>query len=101
MKYYQVFHSIFLRYAIVQTLLVLVSVTSIYTIAVIGKWIPWLALLMVYLTEVAQCHICQGPICEYKLEIRRTRTMTYTAGNDAFDVALNGNRLQIVENSYR
>ncbi|KAI0210646.1 Laccase-1 [Lamellibrachia satsuma] len=67
-----------------------------------GRWThQWLLLLVVCLAELALGKLCVGPVCEYKFVVRRTRTMTYAAGHHVFNVALNGSRLQVVENAYR
>ena len=73
-----------------------------YIFVVIGKWTtPWLILVVLCLTDVVQCDLCRGPVCEYKFVFRRSRTMTYADGNNVFNVALYRSRLQIVENVYR
>ncbi|KAI0234468.1 Oxidoreductase OpS5 [Lamellibrachia satsuma] len=62
---------------------------------------PWLLLLVFCAAELAQGKLCVGPVCEYTFVVRRTRTMTYAFGSKVFNVALNGSRLQVVENAYR
>ena len=46
-----------------------------------------------------RAHICTQSVCEYKWTVRHARSMTYTKDGQAFNVALNGTKLQIVKNS--
>ena len=60
-----------------------------------------LVLFVTLSSHVVYCGICNQAICEYTFEIRRFRTMTYYNGVHAYNVELNGTRLEPVENSYR
>ena len=56
---------------------------------------------LLLLLDHMNAQICDQAICEYNFEIRRFRTMTYYNGVHAYNVELNGTRLEPVENSYR
>ena len=57
--------------------------------------------LLIPMTSCVVSEVCRGPVCEFQFVVRRAQTMTTNIDGQAFNVRLNGTRLQVVENSFR
>ena len=53
--------------------------------------------------SITLAEICVDNVCEFSLEVRRVRTMTYFKpdGSGTYNVELDGNQLKIVPNALR